>query len=590
MTEPATEPARAPAEGTDSPERVSLGSASPKYIFVTGGVMSGLGKGIATASIGALLESAGLKIAITKLDPYLNVDPGTMNPFQHGEVYVTDDGAETDLDLGHYERFTHARLGRKNSITSGQIYQNVIARERRGDYLGSTVQVIPHITDEIQNRVREASAGAQVALVEVGGTVGDIESLPFFEALRQLQHALGAKNCLGVHLVPVPFLDSAGEYKTKPAQHSVNKLREIGIQPDILICRSREELGAEVYAKLALFTNVPRASVISGVDVDCIYAVPLKYRQAGLHQRIFEGLALLPPQDLDLSSWETSVQGYRAARQKKQKRVSILVVGKYVGLQESYKSLIEALEHAALAHQVSLVIDFIDAEMQTQRGRLAQVNGILVPGGFGERGIEGKIHAVRHARECGVPFLGICLGLQAAVIDFARHVAGLEQAYSGEFTQRDEPPRDAQYEVISPLKTQLPNQDLGGSMRLGAYPAQIAIDSKAYQAYGKRSISERHRHRYEVSKSLLPRLEKAGLWVTGTNTELGLVEIVELHDHPWFVGCQFHPEFKSRPGEPHPLFRDFVRAALDHRPAASQSDSTPLLDGNPPSEHPSPMA
>ena len=493
---------------------------------------------------------------------------------------VTEDGAETDLDLGHYERFTAATLTRKNSISAGQIYQHVVKRERRGDYLGATVQVIPHVTKEIQDRVEEASRGVDVALVEVGGTVGDIESLPFLEALRQFRHVHGASNCLCIHLVLVPYLENAGEVKTKPAQHSVNKLREIGIQPDILICRSRVPLEQDIREKLALFTSVPVNCVIPGMDIDCIYEVPLLYRQEGLHERIFTGLSLHNMDPPPLQAWETCVKKYKKNQTKNAAELQILLVGKYVGLQESYKSLIEALEHAALEHAQKLKIEFMDAENNEENNwnQLAHVHGILVPGGFGERGIEGKIHAVRYAREQHVPFLGICLGLQAAVIEFARNVAGLHHAQSGEFRQYPGAP-----EVISMMSSQLTasgkkQRQKGGTMRLGGWSAELSPHSLAQCAYRTQRIKERHRHRYEVNNQTLPQLEAQGLKVTGRHKPLNLVEVIELPGHPWFLGCQFHPEFKSKPGQPHPLFTAFLAAAAQHKPsrqAVSPPEATP---------------
>ncbi len=541
-------------------------STRTKFIFVTGGVVSGLGKGIATASIGALLENRGLRISITKLDPYINVDPGTMSPFQHGEVFVTDDGAETDLDLGHYERFTHAVLSRANNFTTGQIYDSVIQKERRGDYLGVTVQVIPHITDEIKSKILEAANGVDIALVEIGGTVGDIESLPFLEAIRQFRHDFGRKDTLYVHLVLVPYIEHAGELKTKPTQHSVNKLREIGIQPDILICRSTVPIPQEMKSKIALYTNVDTECVINGVDVNCVYEVPLRFQSEGLDEQIVERLEMWTRRP-NLQQWADIVDNFNHP----QGRVRVAIVGKYTNLRESYESLKEALTHGALANRVQLELDYIDSEVLEEEEPeqvLRGADAVLVPGGFGERGIEGKINAVRYVRERKIPFFGICLGLHAAVIEFARNVAGIPDANSSEFAQTDST------NVIDLLPEQHKVMLKGGTMRLGAYAANLVEGTKIFQAYGKSRISERHRHRFEVNNPTLGKLVQAGLIVSGKSPERDLVETIELADHPWFVGCQFHPEFKSKPFDPHPLFTAFIKAAID---CASRHEQEPVL-------------
>ncbi len=498
-----------------------------------------------------------------KLDPYINVDPGTMSPFQHGEVFVTDDGAETDLDLGHYERFTHATMTRRSNYTTGRIYESVIRRERRGDYLGATVQVIPHITDAIKEAILGlASDEVDIAIVEIGGTVGDIESLPFLEAIRQLRFDLGQKRTCYMHLTLVPYIASAGELKTKPTQHSVQKLREIGIQPDVLLCRTERPIPKSQRDKIALFCNVPRECVIEAPDVDTIYAVPLKLREGGLGTVVLERLGL-PDSEPDLAIWEDIVRRVREARHE----VRIAMVGKYVELVDAYKSVNEALAHGGLAHDTRVVIDYVDAERIEREGTemLARADGILVPGGFGERGTEGKIAAIRYAREHGVPFLGICLGMQLAVIEFARHVAGLEGATSSEFDECAEHPVIAlmtEWEQDGKLVRRSADMDLGGTMRLGAYPCRLVPGTKAHEAYGADEIRERHRHRYEFNNTYRERLEQAGLVVSGTLPDDSLVEIVEVRDHPWFVACQFHPEFTSRPYAPNPLFAAFVGASL----------------------------
>ena len=536
---------------------------SNKYIFVTGGVVSSLGKGIAAASLAAILESRGLKISMVKLDPYLNVDPGTMSPFQHGEVFVTEDGAETDLDLGHYERFLHAKMSKRNNFTTGQIYESVIRKERRGDYLGGTVQVIPHITDEIKHFIRRGAGEAQVTIVEVGGTVGDIESLPFLEAIRQMGIELGRENCCFVHLTLVPYVASAGEIKTKPTQHSVKELREIGIQPDVLLGRSDRPLPDDDRRKIALFTNVPVEAVISAVDVDSIYKIPAMLHAQKLDDIVCRKLSLNPP-PANLSSWEGLVH----ALEHPQRTVNIALVGKYVDLTESYKSLTEALTHAGIHTGARVKIHYVDSESIEKNGTasLQNMGAILVPGGFGKRGVEGKIKAIRYAREMGVPYLGICLGMQLAVIEYARNVAGLADAHSTEFDP------DTPHPVIA-LITEWRDRDgrieqrdaqsnLGGTMRLGGQECVLEADSAVRRIYGQDRIMERHRHRYEVNDHYLPRLKAAGLKVSGTSARDKLCEMIELPAHPWFVGCQFHPEFTSTPRNGHPLFKAFVQAAL----------------------------
>ena len=536
-----------------------------KFIFVTGGVLSSLGKVLASASIGALLESRGLSVTIQKLDPYINVDPGTMNPFQHGEVFVTDDGAETDLDLGHYERFTQAKMCMANNFTSGKIYDAVITKERKGDYLGGTVQVIPHITDEIKRRIRLVSDGVDVVIVEIGGTIGDIESLPFLEAIRQFRAEAGKNNVLYIHLTLVPYIRTAGEVKTKPTQHSVKELRSIGIQPDILLCRSDRYLPKDIKAKISLFCNVGVDAVITAKDVECIYEVPLIYHKEGLDNRIVEMLHIWTRAPR-LAAWEELVKKIKEPKFS----VTIAIVGKYTDLTESYKSLNEALCHGGILNDCRVDLMFIDSE-KLETGNCGQIlagaDGILVPGGFGSRGIEGKILAVQYARENRVPFFGICLGMQAAVIEFARNVAGLESAHSAEFDER------TPYPVIYLMTewyddktgtTQLRDttSDKGGTMRLGVYPCRIKPGTFADKAYGVADISERHRHRYEFNNTFLDQLETKGLVISGASPSGELVEIIEISDHPWFLGCQFHPEFKSRPMDPHPLFTDFIKASL----------------------------
>ncbi len=546
-----------------------------KYIFVTGGVVSSLGKGIAAASLAAILESRGIKISMLKLDPYINVDPGTMSPFQHGEVFVTEDGAETDLDLGHYERFLHAKMGKRNNFTTGQIYESVIKKERRGDYLGGTVQVIPHITDEIKLFIRRGAGDAEVAIVEIGGTVGDIESLPFLEAIRQMAIELGRDNACFIHLTLVPYIPSAGEIKTKPTQHSVKELREIGIQPDVLLCRADRKLPEEERKKIALFTNVSVEAVISAVDVDSIYRIPAMLHAQGLDDIVCRKLGLAPP-PANLSVWDKLIY----ALEHPKREVNIALVGKYVDLTESYKSLSEALIHAGIHTGARTRIHYLDSEnIETHGiGCLQNMDAILVPGGFGKRGVEGKIKAIRYARENDVPYLGICLGMQLAVIEYARHVVGLAGAHSTEFEPNTPHPvialitewqdRDGKVERRDA------RSDLGGTMRLGGQECVLESGSAVHRIYGADRIVERHRHRYEVNNHYLPRLTEAGLRASGTSAKDGLCEMIELPGHPWFVGCQFHPEFTSTPRDGHPLFKAFVQAALVYaQPEAVAVDS-----------------
>ena len=539
-----------------------------KFIFVTGGVLSSLGKGLASASIGALLESRGLTITLQKLDPYINVDPGTMNPFQHGEVFVTDDGAETDLDLGHYERFTHAQLGRNSNFTTGKIYDSVITKERRGDYLGGTVQVIPHITDEIKASIKSVAEGVDVVIIEIGGTIGDIESLPFQEAIRQFKADAGKDNVLYVHLTLVPYMPAAGELKTKPTQHSVKELRSIGIQPDILLCRTDRFLSDEIKKKIGLFCNLGVDQVITAKDVDLIYEVPLIFHQQHLDDKITELLNIWTRAPR-LEEWEEFVEKSKNPKDT----VTIAIVGKYIDLRESYKSLNEALFHGGVANESRVILDFVDSEEigdDNCSERLRNAHGVLVPGGFGSRGIEGKIRAIRHSREQGIPFFGICLGMQMAVVEYARHVAGMPEAHSTEFDLNTPFPVIYLMKEWFDYQSQTVQQrdvtsDKGGTMRLGAYPCRLKADSLAFKAYHKSEISERHRHRYEFNNEMKARLAEAGLIMSGTSPDEQLVEIVEISDHPWFLGCQFHPEFKSRPMDPHPLFVSFIRAALDYK-------------------------
>ncbi|HLB95086.1 MAG TPA: CTP synthase [Nitrospiria bacterium] len=534
-----------------------MSKKTTKYIFVTGGVVSSLGKGLASASIGNLLESRGLSVTFLKLDPYINVDPGTMNPYQHGEVYVTDDGAETDLDLGHYERFSTVTMSSKNNSTAGKIYYTVITKERRGDYLGGTVQVVPHITDEIKRCIRGVADGVDVVIVEIGGTVGDIESLPFLEAIRQFPFDVGRENVIYIHLTLVPFIQAAEELKTKPTQHSVNKLREIGIQPNILLCRTDRMLSAELKKKIALFCSVESEAVITAMDVESVYEVPLVFLKEGLDEIILRLLGFKTPKP-DLRDWQEMVD--RIKHPKAQ--VKIALVGKYIELKESYKSLCEALTHGGLANHAGVQIVWVDAE-ELQKGPverlLKEAQGVLVPGGFGSRGIEGKIAAIRYAREAGVPFLGICLGMQCAVVEFSRHVAGLSDANSSEFDPK------TPYPVIDLIPAQKAVDDKGGTMRLGAYPCEIRPGTLAHRAYQASTVSERHRHRYELNNQYRDVLNQAGLVISGLYPKEQLAEIVELPNHPWFLATQFHPEFHSRPRTPHPLFREFIRAALAHK-------------------------
>ncbi|MDY0211450.1 MAG: CTP synthase [Desulfuromonadaceae bacterium] len=533
-----------------------------KFLFVTGGVVSSLGKGLAAASIGALMEARGLRVAMQKLDPYINVDPGTMSPFQHGEVFVTDDGAETDLDLGHYERYTSARLSRKSNFTTGQVYDSVIRKERRGDYLGGTVQVIPHITNEIKHKIIDNARGADLAIVEVGGTVGDIESLPFLEAIRQFRTDLGHENVLYIHLTLVPYLKSAGELKTKPTQHSVKELREIGIQPDILLCRCDREIPRDMKSKISLFCNVKEEAVITARDVASIYEVPVVYHDQGLDERIVDGLGIWTKAP-DLSVWKNIVRRVKEPATK----TSIAIVGKYVELTESYKSLSEALIHGGIANDSRVNLKYVDSEALERHGigdSFADVDGILVPGGFGARGSEGKIAAVRYARENNIPFFGICLGLQMAVVEFARNVSNLDDAYSAEFRA------EAKNPVIDIMDEQKNLDNVGGTMRLGAYQCEMVEGSLAHRIYGQKTIYERHRHRYEFNNAYRKTLEQAGLVISGINPKKNLVEIVELPQLRWFLACQFHPEFRSRPMDPHPLFESFVGACLHYRESTAE--------------------
>ncbi len=535
---------------------------SAKYIFVTGGVVSSLGKGLAAASIGCLLECRGLRVNLMKFDPYLNVDPGTMSPFQHGEVFVTDDGAETDLDLGHYERFTHARLTRDNNLTTGRIYEQIITKERRGDYLGKTVQVIPHVTDEIKNAMRKVAADADVTIVEIGGTVGDIESLPFLEAIRQMRQTLGRENTVFVHATLVPWISAAQELKTKPTQHSVKELLSIGIQPDILLCRVDRFLSREIKSKIALFCNLEDQAVIAARDVASIYEVPLTFAKEGVDTLALKYLHI-ESKEPDLADWEQLVDRCYHP----QDEISIAIVGKYVEYEDSYKSLKEALTHGALARNLKLNLTWIEAEGLESNGpgdrpydaQLAGFDGILVPGGFGKRGIEGMLNAIRYARENNVPYFGICLGMQTACIEFARNVCGLAGANSSEFDPA------TPHRMIYKLRELTGVEEMGGTMRLGAWPCVLEADSIASRAYKATKISERHRHRYEFNREYEGLLTSAGLRITGTTPDATYVEIVELPNHPFFLGCQFHPEFKSKPLEPHPLFRAFISASYDHR-------------------------
>ena len=538
------------------------------YVFTTGGVVSSLGKGIATASLGALLEARGLKVSLVKLDPYINVDPGTMSPFQHGEVFVTEDGAETDLDLGHYERFVRTRMTRSNNYTTGRIYENVIRKERRGDYLGATVQVIPHVTDEIKACIKKGAGEADVALVEIGGTIGDIESQPFLEAIRQLRVELGSKHTLFIHLTLVPYIASAGEVKTKPTQHSVKELRSIGIQPDILLCRSDRPLPESERKKIALFTNVEERAVISAIDVDNIYKIPRLYHEQGLDTIVVEKFGL-EVSDANLNEWDRVLYGMEHPLAQ----VTIAMVGKYVGLTESYKSLSEALSHGGLRTRTKVNLAYVDSERIEREGTgcLEGIDAILVPGGFGGRGIQGKIETVRFAREHAIPYLGICLGMQIAVIEFARNKAGLHGAHSTEFNPKTPHPVLALVTEWTTAEGALERRDvssdLGGTMRLGGQPCRLLPGSQVRSIYGKEVIVERHRHRYEFNNRYADLLEGVGLNITGRSIDGHLVEIVEIPQHPWFIGCQFHPEFTSTPRNGHPLFESYIHAALAHQAA-----------------------
>ena len=536
----------------------SMGSVK-KCIFVTGGVVSSLGKGIAAASLGCLLESRGLRVTLQKFDPYLNIDPGTMSPFQHGEVFVTDDGAETDLDLGHYERFTHARLTQANNVTSGRIYERILAKERRGDYLGKTVQVIPHVTNEIKASVRKiATDDVDVIIAEIGGTVGDIESLPFLEAIRQMRHELGRDNCVFVHVTLVPWIAAAGELKTKPTQHSVKELRAIGIQPDILLCRTETDLSRELREKIALFCDVDKDAVIAARDVDSVYRVPIHLAQQGVDDIVLRhfGMSELPKREM--SGWEDMLDRMRHPVDE----VTIGIIGKYVDYEDSYKSLKEALLHAGLAHQIRVQLRWVEAEgitRETAHHQLSDLDGILVPGGFGIRGIDGMLEAIRYAREQEVPYFGICLGMQTMVIEYGRNVCGLERAHSTEFDP------GTPVRLFYKLRELKGIEDLGGNMRLGSWPCELQPDSLAAKVYGSPQIHERHRHRYEFNRDYEEVLVSHGLRVTGETPDAMYVEICELPGHPWYLGCQFHPEFKSKPLESHPLFSSFVGAAFRHR-------------------------
>ncbi len=545
--------------------KTSKHNPKTKFIFITGGVLSSLGKGLAAASIGALLESRGLTITLQKLDPYINVDPGTMNPFQHGEVYVTDDGAETDLDLGHYERYTGAKLGQKHNYTSGRIYYSVITKERQGKYLGGTVQVIPHITDEIKKAINQLDGDADVAIVEIGGTIGDIESLPFLEAIRQFRLDVGRENTIYIHVTWVPYLKAAGEVKTKPTQHSVKELRAIGIQPDILLCRTETQLSLELKSKISLFCNVPTDAVITAQDVESIYEVPLRFHEEGLDKKILELLNVWTGAPR-IEPWQELVRKIKNPSH----RVLIGIIGKYVDLKESYKSLHEALVHGGVANDAQVELRYVHAEELEEKSAaelLSGCHGILVPGGFGSRGVKGKIKGITYARENKIPFFGICLGMQLAVVEFAR-TAGMKDANSNEFTA------DTKHPVIYLMKEWFDHRtnkkqvrdessEMGGTLRLGSYPCKLHKNTFAYEAYGQDEINERHRHRYEFNGEFRDKLVKNGLIISGVSPDDTLVEIVELKDHPWFLGCQFHPEFQSSPMRPHPLFRNFIRAGLE---------------------------
>jgi CTP synthase len=548
------------------------GSSTTKFIFVTGGVVSSLGKGIAAASLGRLLVERGLSVTMQKFDPYINIDPGTMSPFQHGEVFVTDDGAETDLDLGHYERFIDRSLSQQNNITTGRIYQSVITKERRGEYLGSTVQVIPHITDEIKNAIRRPAPGHDLVITEIGGTVGDIESLPFLEAIRQFRQEVGRDNALFIHVTLVPYIAAAGEVKTKPTQHSVRELMQVGIQPDFLICRSERPLSADIKRKIALFCNVDFGCVVESADVRSVYELPVRFHEQGLDREVCARLRL-ETKEPDLRSWKAMVERVLHPAH----HVRIAVVGKYTDLHDSYKSVQEALIHGGIAHDAGVTVDWLPSDRFTDADAagelLAGYDGLLIPGGFGIRGVEGMIQAIRWAREHDLPFFGICLGLQVAIIEFARHVCGMANTNSTEF----EP--DCPEPVIALMASQQNVSELGGTMRLGAYPAKLRVGSKAWEAYGRAGeISERHRHRWEVSNAYRDVLAEHGLRLSGVSPDGGLVEVIELPNHPWFLGCQFHPELKSRPNRPHPLFAGFIGAALRRRIQADLPASPPKVE------------
>jgi CTP synthase len=559
-----------------TPDRQS----GPRFIFITGGVVSSLGKGISAASIGRLLVSRGFSVALQKFDPYINVDPGTMSPYQHGEVFVTEDGAETDLDLGHYERFTDADTTRASNVTAGGIYNSVIRRERRGDYLGATVQVVPHITDEIKQRISliAQATDADFVVTEIGGTVGDIESLPFLEAIRQYPVDVGRRRCMFIHLTLVPFIAHAGELKTKPTQHSVNELRRIGIQPDMLICRSEQVLGREIRKKIALFASLPLEAIVSAYDVENIYSVPLAFHDEGVDDFVLEHFSLEAPAS-DLEGWRALIEHAGAAKET----VRIAIVGKYVELEDAYLSVAEALRHAGFLHGCRISIDWVDSESLVREGdggtsaaeRLAGCDGILIPGGFGSRGFEGKIAAARYAREAGVPYLGICFGMHVAVCEFARHVAGMDGANSTECDP------ETPYPVIDLLPEQKEIADLGGTMRLGADPIKLNAGTRARAIYGEAVAYERHRHRYEVNNMLRKRIESAGLVMSGTSPDARLVEVVEIPDHPFFIASQYHPEFKSRPDRPAPLFREFVGCALERAQALRGEEEPATLDDGP---------
>lgn len=557
-----------------NPTRSTNKKLQQKYIFVTGGVVSSIGKGLTAASLGTLLESRGLKVSLMKCDPYINVDPGTMSPLQHGEVYVTEDGAETDLDLGHYERFTSVFVGRSNSVSAGQIYESVISKERRGDYLGGTVQVIPHITDEIKNRIYEAAQGSEVVIVEIGGTIGDIEGLPFIEAIRQMRADVGIENSIFVHVTYVPFIAAAGELKSKPTQHSVKELREVGIQPDFLICRSEKPIPADLKAKIGLFCSVKPEFVIGAADSGTIYEVPLVLLKEEFDEKVVQRLQLDVDKP-DMSGWSKMVQTLKSPKAD----VSIGIVGKYVDLKESYKSLNEALIHGGIANNSKINLVYIDSETLNEKNvgeALAEVDAVLVPGGFGERGADGKIAAIRFARENKVPYFGICFGMQLAAIEFAQHVCGIPDATSREFSKNKKGVRNF---VIDFMEEQKSVKDMGGTMRLGSYPCTLEKGSKAQEIYQATTIHERHRHRYEFNNRYRPLFEKKGMTLSGICKDRDLVEILEISEHPWFIGVQFHPEFKSKPMSPHPLFTSFVQAALANRKsmmiAEKRSQKTP---------------